>query len=105
MKTFSCSIKTLEENQESVTKDLVHSKTEFRQTERGWMAEKEFLMRKLQFVQHYGSVIPPSIDGGGYFTDQRSGLRKGGDLKNHRDVQKHNVIAVNLLSNYLKVLK
>ena len=55
------------------------------------MAEKEFLMRKVQFLQHYGSVVPPSIDGGGYFTENRSNLRRGGDLKTHRDLQKLNV--------------
>ena len=55
------------------------------------MAEKEFLMRKVQFLQHYGSVVPPSIDGGGYFTENRSNLRRGGDLKVHRDLQKLNV--------------
>ena len=48
-------------------------------------------MRKVQFLQHYGSVVPPSIDGGGYFTENRSNLRRGGDLKTHRDLQKLNV--------------
>lgn len=47
-------------------------------------------MRKVQFLQHYGSVVPPSIDGGGYFTENRSNLRRGGDLKTHRDLQKLN---------------
>ncbi len=84
------SIKTMEENQDATTKDLIHSKTEFRRSERNWMAEKEFLMRKLQFVQTYGSVIPPSVDGG-FYTDARSGLRKVGELKSHRDLQKLNV--------------
>ena len=55
------------------------------------MAEKEFLMRKVQFLQTYGSVVPPSIDGGGYFTEGRSNLRKGGELKGHRELQKLNV--------------
>ena len=55
------------------------------------MAEKEFLMRKVQFLQHYGSVVPSSLDSGGFFTENRSNLRKGGDLKVHRDLQKLNV--------------
>lgn len=84
----------MEENYEAVTKDLIESKTEFRKTERTWMAEKEFLMRKVQFLQHYGSVVPPSIDGGGFFTDHRSNIRKGGELKSHRDLQKLNVSLV-----------
>jgi len=85
------SIKTLEGNHDDTAKDLIEAKTDFRKTERHWMAEKEFLMRKVQFLQHYGSVVPPSIDGGGYFTENRSNLRKGGDLKTHRDLQKLNV--------------
>lgn len=82
-------INTLEENQEVVTKDLVESKTEFRKTERHWMAEKEFLLRKLQFVQHYGSVIPPAVEGG-FFTDTRGEIRRGADKKNQRNLQKLN---------------
>ena len=85
------SIKTLEGNHDDTAKDLIEAKTDFRKTERHWMAEKEFLMRKVQFLQHYGSVVPPSIDGGGYFTENRSNLRRGGDLKTHRDLQKLNV--------------
>ena len=48
-------------------------------------------MRKVQFLQHYGSVVPSSLDSGGFFTENRSNLRKGGDLKVHRDLQKLNV--------------
>ena len=70
---------------------MIQTKTDFRKTERHWMAEKEFLMRKVQFLQTYGSVVPPSIDGGGYFTEGRSNLRKSGDLKGHRELQKLNV--------------
>ena len=88
---FIFSIKTLEGNHDATAKDLIEAKTDFRKTERHWMAEKEFLMRKVQFLQHYGSVVPPSIDGGGYFTENRSNLRRGGDLKVHRDLQKLNV--------------
>lgn len=81
-------IKTLEHNHDSTCKELIESKTELRKTERKWMAEKEFLMRKVQFLQTYGSVVPPSIDGGGYFTENRSNIRTGGQLKNHRELQK-----------------
>ena len=75
------SIKTMEGTQESTTKELIESKTQFRKGERQWMAEKEFLMRKVQFLQTYGSVVPPSIDGGGFFTEDRSNKRRGGELK------------------------
>ena len=75
----------------TTAKDLIEAKTDFRKTERHWMAEKEFLMRKVQFLQHYGSVVPSSLDSGGFFTENRSNLRKGGDLKVHRDLQKLNV--------------
>ena len=85
---FRFSIKTLEENHELTCKEFLQSKTEHRKNERTWMAEKEFLMRKVQFLQTYGSVVPPSIDGGGYFTDSRSNVRKSGQLKGHRDLQK-----------------
>ena len=54
-------IKSMEDTQEDVNKELIQSKTDFRKTERHWMAEKEFLMRKVQFLQTYGSVVPPSI--------------------------------------------
>ena len=75
------SIKTLEENHDATCKELIENKTQYRKTERQWMSEKEFLMRKVQFLQTYGSVVPPSIDGGGYFTENRSNVRKGGELK------------------------
>ena len=55
----------MEDTQEDVNKELIQTKTDFRKTERHWMAEKEFLMRKVQFLQTYGSVVPPSI--GKYF--------------------------------------
>ena len=71
----------MEGTQESTTKELIESKTQFRKGERQWMAEKEFLMRKVQFLQTYGSVVPPSIDGGGFFTEDRSNKRRGGELK------------------------
>ena len=79
----------MEGTHESTTKELIESKTQFRKGERQWMAEKEFLMRKVQFLQTYGSVVPgPSIDGGGFFTENRSNKRKGGEMKVHRDLQK-----------------
>ena len=93
------SIKTLEGNHDDTAKDLIEAKTDFRKTERHWMAEKEFLMRKVQFLQHYGSVVPPSIDGGGYFTENRSNLRRGGDLKTHRDLQKLNVSTYSIITD------
>ena len=103
---FYFSIQTLEGNHDATSKDLIEAKTDFRKTERHWMAEKEFLMRKVQFLQHYGSVVPPSIDGGGYFTENRSNVRKGGDLKAHRDLQKVNVsIFAFFVIFFLKFLK
>ena len=78
---FFLSIKTLEGNHDATAKDLIEAKTDFRKTERHWMAEKEFLMRKVQFLQTYGSVVPPSVDGGGFFTENRSNKRRGGELK------------------------
>ena len=84
---FLFSIKTLEGNHDVTCKELLENKTQFRKTERQWMSEKEFLMRKVQFLQTYGSVVPPSIDGGGYFTENRSEIRKH-ELKGHRELQK-----------------
>lgn len=78
----------MEENHDLTCKELIESKTFLRKNEKSWMAEKEFLMRKVQFLQTYGSVLPPSIDGGGYFTENRSNIRKGGTLKGHRELQK-----------------
>ena len=75
------SIKTLEGTHEDTTKELISSQTLFRKGERKWMAEKEFLMRKVQFLQTYGSVLPPSIDGGGFHTENQSNKRRGGELK------------------------
>ena len=76
----------MEGTQESTTKELIESKTQFRKGERQWMAEKEFLMRKVQFLQTYGSVVPPSIDGGGFFTEDRSNKRRGGELKGNKNI-------------------
>lgn len=81
-------IKTLEGTHEDTTKELISSQTLFRKGERKWMAEKEFLMRKVQFLQTYGSVLPPSIDGGGFHTENQSNKRRGGELKGHRELQK-----------------
>ena len=65
------------------------------------MSEKEFLLRKVQFLEHYGTAFPSADQGGGaFFTDQRAGARKGGEMKSHRDLQKLNVSSFNILLIY-----
>ena len=91
----SFSLKSLEENQESYTEELVSIKAEHRKEEKKWMSEKEFLLRKIQFVQHYGTGFPTNDQA--YFTDQRAGARKGGEMKSHRDLQKLNVSCISFL--------
>lgn len=87
--TLHFRVKHMEGCLESLTKDLLRSRSVFRRSERGWAAEKETLVRKLQFAQHYG-VLPGGGEGG-FFTDQRSILRTSGDLRLQKQVQKLNV--------------
>merc|ERR1719436_1403964 len=65
------------------------SKSELRKSERKWMAEKECLLRKLQFVQQYGSVALPA-NAGGFYTDVRGLTRRNVDNKTQRQIQKLN---------------
>ena len=92
------SLKGLEENQESYAEELVSIKTAPRKEEKKWISEKEFLLRKVQFLEHYGSAFPVTEATGSYFTDQRAAARKGGDMKAHRDLQKLNVITKSLFN-------
>ena len=95
------SLNGLEENQESYTEELVSIKAEHRKEEKKWMSEKEFLLRKIQFVQHYGTGFPANDPA--FFTDQRAGARKGGEMKSHRDLQKLNVSCCNSTLNKKKL--
>lgn len=90
----------VEENQEGYTEELVAMKAAHRKEEKRWMSEKEFLLRKIQFIQHYGTGFPTNDNpSGGFFTDQRAGARKSGDMKSHRDLQKLNVSMTKLCSS------
>ena len=86
------SINKMDETQECLLKELESAKTGQHKAEQRWMTEKETLLRKLQFVQHYGTILPK---GGGpdgaYFTDKRGELRRGADQKTQRQLQKLNV--------------
>ena len=49
------SLKGLEESQEGLSEDLVAIKATHRKEEKKWMSEKEFLLRKIQFL---GQISP-----------------------------------------------
>jgi len=82
-------VNSLNDNQETIVNELMTSKSELRKSERKWMAEKECLLRKLQFVQQYGSVALPA-NAGGFYTDVRGLTRKNIDNKTQRQIQKLN---------------
>ena len=81
----------MDATQESLLKELQQSKNVQRKVEQNSMNEKEVLLRKLQFVQTYGTIIPPSVAEGGYFTDKRGELRRSADQKAQKQLQKLNV--------------
>jgi hypothetical protein len=60
---------------------------------RSWLAEKETLMRKVQFMEHYGLAPSKSSSAemGGFFTDRRAAGRIAGDQAVQRQIQKLNV--------------
>lgn len=84
----------MESQQDELHSDLAHSKSQFRRSERNWMAEKEILHRKIQFLQNFGGAGGEAADGG-FFTDQRSAFRsgrRGGDAAQlQKKIQKLNV--------------
>ena len=99
---LSLHINSMSDNQETVVTELMASQSELRKSERKWMAERECLLRKLQFVQQYGSVAIPS-NAGGFYTDVRGISRKGIDNKTQRQIQKLNAEVSdqkNLTSDY-----
>jgi len=96
-------INSMHDNQEAMVTELTAAKSDLRKTERKWMSEKETLMRKLQFVQHYGSVALPSNVEGGFYTDARGEVRRSADQKAQRQIQKLNAEVSdqkNLTSDY-----
>ena len=87
------SIKTLDHGQEDLAKELEQVRGKFRRCEREWLSEKETLHRKLQLCRQFGTSSSSSADvlGAGFFTDQRSALRLGGDARLHKRLQQVNV--------------
>ena len=80
-------INKMDETQESILKELEAAKTGQRKAEQKWTSEKETLLRKLQFVQHYGTVLPSRELEGGFFTDKRGEARRTADGKAQRQLQ------------------
>ena len=80
-------INKMDETQESILKELEAAKTGQRKAEQKWTSEKETSLRKLQFVQHYGTVLPSRELEGGFFTDKRGEARRTADGKAQRQLQ------------------
>jgi len=96
-------INKMDETQESILKELEAAKTGQRKAEQKWTSEKETLLRKLQFVQHYGTVLPSRELEGGFFTDKRGEARRTADGKAQRQLQKLNTELAeqkNLMTDY-----
>ena len=86
---FLCSVGKMESNQDDISQDLIKSRSDFRRSERSWMAEKETLLRKLQLVQNF--ALSPSAEADGFFTDKRAAGRVAGDLGVQKKIQRLNV--------------
>ena len=96
-------INSTQDSQQTLVEELMAAKSDQRKVERKWMSERECLLRKLQFVQHYGSVALPSNIEGGFYTDARGEVRRSADQKTQRQIQKLNAEIAdqkNLTSDY-----
>ena len=96
-------INSMHANQDTIVNELMAAKSDLRKVERNWMSERECLLRKLQFVKHYGSVSLPSNIEGGFYTDARGEARRGTDQKTQRQIQTLNAEIAdqkNLTSDY-----
>jgi len=104
IKDLSHYINKMDLTQESLLKEVESAKAGQRKSEQKWTTEKETLLRKLQFVQHYGTILPKGgLEGGGYFTDKRGEARRGADQKVCRQLQKVNTELAeqkNLVTDY-----
>jgi len=91
IKDLSDYVNKMDSTQDSILKELDTAKAAQRKVEQRWTSEKETLLRKLQFVQHYGTILPQSMTTeGGFFTDKRGEARRGADQKAQRQIQKLN---------------
>ena len=91
---FYFSVKQIESSQASLAEELVSCKSRHRRQEREWLAEKETLHRKVQFLQQFGgggAAAKDDATAGGFFTDQRAAGRLAAEGKLKKQVQRLNV--------------
>ncbi len=84
------SIRSVDEEQESLAHELVDSRSRFRRSEREWAAERETLLRKLQFCQEFGA-LPTQVADDAFFTSQRSAMRLAGEGRLKKQIQRLHV--------------
>ncbi len=87
------SIKSLDQGQEDLSKEVEQMRSKFRRCEREWLAEKETLHRKLQLCQQFsgGSQSRGEVGREAFFTEQRSAQRTAGETRMQKRMQQLNV--------------